>query len=159
MDTRIRGSLCLPDCPGATPRQEGAPFRLQGGLASLNVARGPREIAVRSFRSVQSYLEISVIRWNDFSRRTPPPSRRSRRCRRETESKGQRKQNDWDRARGATCGGGGKRRETTSRDYRRFLQKMSKVGTMEMERVCVCVRVCVCMYARITSPRYSKQSN
>lgn len=46
------------------------PFHLQGGPASLNVARGPaRAIA----RRVQSPLEISVVPSNEFSRRSPPP--------------------------------------------------------------------------------------
>lgn len=60
--------------PVATPRERGSATRLQGGLASLNVARGPREIASRPFRRVQSSPEISVIRRNDFPRCWPPPS-------------------------------------------------------------------------------------
>lgn len=52
------------------PRDEGEAFHLQGGPASLNVARGPtRAIA----RRVQSPLEISVVSSNEFSRRSPSP--------------------------------------------------------------------------------------
>lgn len=119
------------------------PFHLQGGPASLNVARGPaRAIA----RRVQSPPEISVVPSNEFSRRSPPPLVvivdmgriyvRNEYIWGERESRKRRRSHD---------------------DRRRFsFAKMRKIETREREYERIYMYI---WRERDTSPRYGKQSN